>query len=76
MNAETQAMIVKDCGGHLAVAAMPSRESWAAMLKRYAPGCGAPTYVEGTNGGQMPCGGNLTSFGKTKQYFCALCDPK
>lgn len=41
----------------------------------YAPGCGAPTYVEGTNGGQMPCGARLTRFGNTEQYFCANCKP-
>ena len=35
--------------------------------------CGAPTNVEGTNGGQMPCGALLTRFGVTKPYYCALC---
>lgn len=44
-------------------------------LKVYAPGCGADTFVEGTNGGQMPCGGRLTDLaGNTRQYFCAACE--
>lgn len=38
-------------------------------------GCGSPTYVEGTNGGQMPCGSLLTRFGETAPYYCALCKP-
>lgn len=38
-------------------------------------GCGAPTNVEGTNGGAMPCGAMLTRFGVTKPYYCALCAP-
>ncbi len=39
------------------------------------PGCGKLTYVEGTNGGKMPCGALLTMFGETAPYFCATCDP-
>ena len=38
-------------------------------------GCGAPTSVEGTNGGKMPCGALLTMFGKTEPYYCAHCAP-
>ena len=36
-------------------------------------GCGALTYVEGTNGGKMPCGALLTRFGKTAPYLCGAC---
>lgn len=39
-------------------------------------GCDRPTHVEGTNGGTMPCGANLTRLGKTEPYFCAKCDPR
>lgn len=38
-------------------------------------GCGVPTHVVGTNGGEMPCGSLLTMFGKTAPYYCATCDP-
>lgn len=46
-----------------------------ALAPIYAPGCGQPTYVAGTNGGQMPCGANLTILGKTEQYLCGHCRP-
>jgi hypothetical protein len=36
-------------------------------------GCGAPTLVEGTNGGTVPCGALLTQFGKTEPYYCGAC---
>ncbi len=36
-------------------------------------GCGSRTYVEGTNGGTMPCGSLLTRFGKTEPYYCGHC---
>jgi len=45
-------------------------------LSQYLPGCGRSTHVVGTNGGMMPCGGELTSQGKTGQYFCAECTAK
>jgi len=45
-------------------------------LEMYAPGCGSPTHVVGTNGGTMPCGARLTSFGKTEQYFCGHCQER
>ena len=48
----------------------------ANAIATYAPGCGLPTRVAGTNGGVMPCGAQLTRFGKTEQYFCADCDLK
>jgi hypothetical protein len=36
-------------------------------------GCGRLVHVEGTNGGKMPCGGNLTELdGTTKPYFCSV----
>ena len=38
-------------------------------------GCGAPTYVVGTNGGTLPCGSLLTQFGQTAPYYCGLCSP-
>ena len=39
-------------------------------------GCGAPTNVEGTNGGKMPCGSFLTKLDGTKApYYCCLCKP-
>ena len=46
----------------------------ASIKASCATGCGELTHVEGTNGGQMPCGALLTRFGKTTQYFCARCD--
>ena len=39
-------------------------------------GCGAPTYVEGTNGGKMPCGAILHRFGAAEPYYCGLCRDK
>lgn len=36
-------------------------------------GCGAPTSVAGTNGGELPCGSLLRMFGKTEPYYCAAC---
>lgn len=38
-------------------------------------GCGTLTHVAGTNGGKMPCGSLLTTFGKTEPYYCAHCQP-
>ena len=74
MNIVTQANIVRDVGGHLCAPELPSKEDWDAMLAKYAPGCGSPTHVSGTNGGLMPCGGRLTDLkGVTAQYFCASC---
>lgn len=58
-----------DAGGALTYHGLPSREKWNAELARYAPGCGAPTYVDGTNGSQMPCGGLLHG----KPHFCSHC---
>ena len=37
-------------------------------------GCGAPTHVEGTNSGTMPCGSFLTRFGVRAPYYCAACE--
>lgn len=36
-------------------------------------GCGSPTFVDGTNGGTMPCGNFLTMFGEREPYYCAAC---
>ena len=51
-----------------------NRERFEAELAKYAPGCGSPTQVPGTNGGTMPCGANLTEFGHTRQHFCPHCE--
>jgi hypothetical protein len=63
-------------GGTLVKPVLPSCESWKAMLDKYAPGCGSPIRVEGTNGGFMPCGAWLTAHGERKQRFCHHCEPK
>ncbi len=45
------------------------------QLALFAPGCGSPTFVAGTNGGQMACGGWLAwPDGSRTQQFCAYCD--
>lgn len=36
-------------------------------------GCGAPTHVAGTNGGELPCGSFLTMLGKRAPYYCGAC---
>jgi len=49
----------------------------AARINRMAKtvGCGKYTHVSGTNGGTMPCGGELTDLsGKVTREFCAECD--
>lgn len=62
-------------GGSFHSIALPTREAWDAMLARYAPGCGSPTHVAGTNGGQMPCGGKLRQLdGSVTQQFCPRCE--
>ena len=63
----------KEAGGTCITVPLPSREEWDATLKKYAPGCGTPTEVVGTNGGTMPCGAMLNVSGKPEQYFCAAC---
>lgn len=69
-------LAAREARGELIVAPLPSPARFNAMLKAYAPGCGSPTYVEATNGGQMPCGGLLKSLdGSVAQYFCANCKP-
>ena len=69
-----QRCLVRALGGTLVLPELPSRESWSAMLERYAPGCGSPTYVAGTNGGEMPCGGWLNQLdGSRTQEFCPHC---
>lgn len=74
MNVVVQANIVRDSGGHLAAPSLPSPAEFAADLKRYAPGCGCPTRVMGTNGGFMRCGGRLKHLdGTVERYFCAVC---
>lgn len=46
------------------------------LVDRWVPkqGCGKLTHVIGTNGGKMPCGANLTTFGKTAPYYCDDCE--
>lgn len=65
------ARTVHDAGGKLIFAPF-NRQKFNAELDRYAPGCGAPTRVEGTNGGTMPCGAKLGG----KPYFCPACSPR
>ncbi len=66
-----QEIVVRGLNGVLVTPSLPSRESWGAMLQKYAPGCGSPTHVAGTNGGRMPCGGWLTELsGARHQQFC------
>jgi hypothetical protein len=36
-------------------------------------GCGAPTHVEGTNGGTVPCGSFVSRLGERNPYYCGLC---
>lgn len=67
---------VEEAGGKFIEVPL-DREKFNQNLSWYAPGCGAPTHVDGTNGGEMPCGGMLTGLdGNTEQYFCALCSPR
>lgn len=71
-----QCLAVAEAGGAVASAPLPSRESFDRMLQQYAPGCGSPTHVTGTNGGTMPCGGWLTwPDGRREQCFCGHCQP-
>lgn len=70
-----QEITVRELNGTLVTPNLPSREMWQEMLAKYAPGCGSPTHVSGTNGGKMPCGGWLTQLDKTRtQYFCPHCE--
>ena len=64
-----------DAGGRL-ISAPLNRQQFQADLDRYAPGCGTPTYIPGTNGGQVPCGGELTLSGKTERHFCPACQAR
>lgn len=41
-----------------------------------AAGCGKMIRVAGTNGGRMPCGAILNSFGTKAPYYCADCTDK
>lgn len=69
------ALAVHEAGGRMAIPELPTQEAWNAMLEQYAPGCGSPTHVIGTNGGMMPCGAELTDLrGHTAKYFCAACE--
>lgn len=64
-------------GGVLIGVSLPSRSRFNAIMARYAPGCGAPTNVVGTNAGKMPCGGTLRALdGETRRYFCASCEDR
>ena len=68
-----QDIVVRELGGVLVTPAFPTRSNWQAMLDHYAPGCGSPIHVQGTNGGTMPCGGHLNENGKQLQLFCSHC---
>jgi hypothetical protein len=66
-------MAAHAAGGKLIGVNFGSRAKFAADLEgtriAYAPGCGSPMHVEGTNGGTMPCGAKLGG----KQMFCGHC---
>lgn len=62
---------VERLGGKLIRPPLPSREKWNAMLAAYAPGCGSPTTLPGTNGGTFPCGSRVDGI----QSFCPHCQP-
>lgn len=70
---QAHARAVHEAGGTL-IGVNLDREKFERQLELYKPGCGTPTYVVGTNGGQMPCGAKLTRFGETAPYFCATCE--
>lgn len=61
--------VVQEAGGTLIRVVLP-------RIITQNGGCGCPTYVSGTNGGQMPCGAMLTVFGKTEPYYCGACQEK
>lgn len=63
---------VHDAGGKLIDVPFPSRGKWNAMLAAYAPGCGSPVRVPGTNDGFARCGGRVG----TEKVFCDYCQPK
>lgn len=70
---------VRDAGGVMVAPRFMSRTAFKREVNEiasYAPGCGLPTHVSGTNGGRMPCGALLTQFGVTAPYFCAECTAK
>lgn len=70
---------VRDAGGVMVAPRFISREQYLCevnAIATYAPGCGLPTHVAGTNGGTMPCGAVLTQFGTTGPYYCAECTAK
>src|SRR5208337_1415099 len=59
-----------DAGGTLIYTPL-NRQKFQTELDKYAPGCGSPIRIEGTNGGTMPCGATLNG----QQVFCRYCDP-
>ena len=77
LGAIKQDIIVRDLGGCLITPPMPTPEEWQRDLDRYAPGCGSPIRIAGTNGGHMRCGAWLTHLdGKRTQEFCPHCPTK
>ena len=64
---------VRELGGVLVTPTLLTRKEFDAILARFSPGCGSPIHVQGTNGGTVPCGGNLTGNGVTVQLFCEHC---
>lgn len=72
---EPYARAAFDAGGTLLRVPL-NRVRFQQDLERYAPGCGAPTHVMGTNGGMLPCGALLTVNGVTKPHFCPACEQR
>jgi len=60
---------VAELGGTLIQAAIPK------IPDGKNGGCGSPTHVHGTNGGQMACGDVLRQLdGSITPYYCGYCD--
>lgn len=63
-----QARAVSEAGGVLICARLVLRPAQNG-------GCGGPTYVDGTNGGEVECGAFVTQLdGSCAPYYCAACD--
>lgn len=61
------ARTVSDAGGALRYVDIPN------LKPGENGGCGSPCRVEGTNGGEMPCGSMLSENGRKKPHYCPAC---
>lgn len=62
--------VVRDCGGTLLTARLPP------IKPGQNGGCGAPTYVPGTNGAKVPCGARVYDLdGTANVVYCGACEP-